>query len=224
MYFYPGDKNATQHYQDNCRLWQVSERVVQYDCDIFKGQRGSALIRYSEEFKLYYILGVITSEHIYKNLGSRLTPEGQKIIRAISDETYNASNFNEQFVTLDHSLSKEINIIVKNDCSKPLLLATYYKNLDQGWLIDGFYTLEGGETKVFHKTENGIFYFAGTYNRGQTYANRYDLTRNLDNGNGKTLNLKRVIQKFGVIISKLLNVTRRGSSSYFLNTLLLQIF
>lgn len=54
-----------------------------------------------------------------------------------------------------------INIQYTNKCDEPLNLAINYKNLNDDWVTDGWWTLQPGESANVANTKNNIFYYYG---------------------------------------------------------------
>ena len=196
---YPGDKDAlTQYYENNCSVAPYIGSSLEVDCDVYRGQSGSALIRYSKEHKLNYIFGVINAESAYQNYGARITSDRQKIISAIIKENYDSAKFEEKWIENNHTHSEIINLFVKNDCAKDLYSAVNFKDIDNTWKTIGFYLVKSNQTMHVGQTTNGVFYFAGSYTQGRSYVNRRDIVKDLPDDRGNNIELEKSnVSKYG---------------------------
>ena len=160
---YPGDKpDAKQFFQSGCHIENESEQSLVMDCDVKPGQSGSPIFVYNSEHDNFYIHGVVTSgnEYYKENYGSFVTKERQDIIRNIIKENFSKQNeFEEKWIKKEIKQDLVVRIVVKNTChSKDALFALNYKNLNNEWVTEGFYTVKAGESFEAARSPNGIYY------------------------------------------------------------------
>ena len=175
---YPGDKpDSIQYYQSDCNIESVFyDNSLEFDCDNYPGQSGSPLLVYSEEYKSYYIHGVYSGENKFlnRNYGSHLSSERHKIIKTILNGTFdvNSTEFYEEWREYKMENNNTVNILVENTCDrKDIYIAINYKNVDDEWTKEGFYTIGSNETFEIAKSLNAIFYIHATdRNRNQIIA------------------------------------------------------
>lgn len=162
---YPGDKAfSTQYFEKGCYVENdyAGSNKLNVDCDVFKGQSGSPILVYSEQYKNYFVHGVITAEStsMRENYGSFISVERGRILKAIKEGNFVASNFNETWVDKEMFHDNEVRVLVKNTCSSRSALVAYRLKLMSGeWVSRGFYTVEGGETMKLPASPNGVYYF-----------------------------------------------------------------
>lgn len=185
---YPGDlKKDTQYFENDCEAKLSYGNELSLTCDVFRGQSGGPIIMYSPEHKTYYAMGVITSHGSIQNGGSFLSKERHDILNSIISGNFNPENFEEKWVQLNHEHDNVINLFVKNRCNKPIYAAVNYKNSSGKWVAEGLYQIGSGKSAQLATTDNGVFYFAATLDRGRSFINREDITRDLTNGRGDNL-------------------------------------
>ncbi|EQC45859.1 trypsin [Bacteriovorax sp. BSW11_IV] len=180
---YPGDlRESTQYYERDCVAHIVDNKELNLDCDIYSGQSGGPILMFSKEHGFHYVMGVISSHGRFSNGGSFLTKERHQIIKSIITNQFSPEKFEEQWTSIEHKHDKVIDLFIKNKCNKRIYTAYYYKNTDNEWLAVGLLPIEPKETINVATTKNGVFYFAASINRGETYINRKDTFRDLKDG------------------------------------------
>ncbi len=192
---YPGDKTrSTQYFESSCNADQKGLTSLELDCDVLPGQSGSPILRYEKDYDNYYIQGVVTSSGNYSNYGSHLTRERHNIINAIRDGIYQPSKYIEQWKGIEVKRKNDIKIYTKNTCgNKNVLVAMYYRNMNQEWVTEGFFTLKPGQEKEMIQTTNGIYFIAAARKDGK-YLTRND-TRKYLPAQGEDIKLQKYQQK-----------------------------
>ncbi len=162
---YPGDKEfSTQYFEKGCLVENdyYVENQLEVECDVFKGQSGSPILVYSEEYKNYYIHGVITSEIKSRgvNLGSFLSVERGKIIKSILDGTFSTLKYyKEAWTSREIVHDKEVRVLVYNTCSnRDAYVAYRLKEMNGEWVTRGFFTVKSAEMMELPASPNGVYY------------------------------------------------------------------
>lgn len=172
---------SAREFNNDCQLVAMSDKRLAFSCVLDDGGIGAPLIRYTKEHKLKYVLGVTTSVPIQYSNGSKLTPIRHGIFSDIIDDKYAPQNNKEKFIEISHPQPKRYSLFVANRCIKPLKAAVHFKDFDGNWKTNGFMLVDKGQTIPFAETANAIFYFSGTYDGGQTFANKAKLIVDIDN-------------------------------------------
>lgn len=183
---YPGDKeHGHQYFEEDCLAENgnpYNPDDLQLDCDIYRGQSGSPVLVYSQEYEGYYVHGVIQSETGMINFGSRISPERQKIFRLIvrgkfGSEEYRQSGFVEQWRQVDFVKPRKIFVYARNNCTRDdLYIAYYYKGLDEEWRTEGFAKVAPKHEVEIFNTGNGVYYLSARNPDGNIMT-RSDITR-----------------------------------------------
>ncbi|MCH8542684.1 MAG: trypsin-like serine protease [Alcanivorax sp.] len=159
---YPGDKTArVQYYEEDCAFDLVGNTMLRTYCDVFSGQSGSpALVTHPERQGESFIHAVISGETTTANYATRIHPERQRIIAAITRDEYNpqTSNENERWRSITLLDSQRINVVAHNTCRAGQYVGIQYLGLNGDWATEGFYQLAPGDSVELAQTRNSIFY------------------------------------------------------------------
>ena len=163
---YPGDKDGGQYYQEGCDVSAGIDKELYVECDVIKGQSGSPIFFYSDEYKQYFVEGVITSESPLLNYGSRLTKERQAIFMSIRDGKFKANEFQEEWIVVNHDRTALINVVVENKCdSRDLQVAVAFENTAGKWAMSKFTVIKPGEAFELINTNSESYYLSAFNNK-----------------------------------------------------------
>lgn len=195
---YPGDKDGGQYYQEGCNVTAEEDKELYVECDVFKGQSGSPILFYDKNYKNYYVEGVLSNEDSYANYGSRVTKERQSISRAIRDGKFVASNFNEQWIIIEHARTTRMNVMIKNACdTKDLYVAVHYKDTEGNWVVKGYFVVKPNKTQELIQSNNRYYYLhAQNANRTLTSTNVYKTMPNGKNENFQEYNAPKLMDQY----------------------------
>ncbi|MZR64436.1 serine protease [Alcanivorax sp. DP30] len=177
---YPGDKeHGHQYFQENCNAVNSNPYDpddLRIDCDVFRGQSGSAVLVYSPDYDAYHVHGVIQSESRVMNFGSRVSPERQNIFNYIvkgefGSSAYQAENFSESWRSLAYAKPDKVHVYARNECGNDDLYIAYNYKSDSGeWVTEGFNKLEPKHEMEIFNTGNGVYYLSARNPSGKIFT------------------------------------------------------
>ena len=151
IYGYPGDKGGhAQYYQENCLTENYNSFLLSTECDVYRGQSGSAAFMKHPDQANYYAIGIVSGESTRENFITRITSDRQKIIDTIT-RGGNLSSLPEGTKRWfsDSTLYKPTSrVLVKNICDRQETLhaATYALRENGKWEVEGFYEILPNQT------------------------------------------------------------------------------
>ncbi len=156
---YPGDKPlATPVLMRDCHAFADDGSRYTSDCDIIRGQSGSAVIEENEQFGRDLIRGVVSAEGGGVNLFTIMNRDHQQAINSI---------FKGEFQTIFAGIKlntseKAYSILIKNSCESPMItvLNAHLRGDSQFRTSQPFQLMPGDVQFISETSQTELFYFA----------------------------------------------------------------
>lgn len=194
---YPGDKKLSTPIEvKDCSVYQKYENIYSSDCDVMRGQSGSAVIEENKKHKRDIIRGVISAEDKDSNLVTMLTDQVQKSVVAIIK-----GQMQTTFTSVNLDLSTRYSrLILKNSCSQPMYVA--FKAQLRGNAsskTQGFYLMEPGERlSLGEAMGDAVYFYAISKSLSVDYSGDHHRSSGLPEMNGKGFRKVRIDPNVGL--------------------------
>ncbi len=180
IYGYPGDKGGyAQYYQENCNTENFNSYLLSTECDVYRGQSGSAAFMKHPDQENFYAIGVVSGESsdTMENFITRITPDRQKIIDALTrgGGLSSLSGEIERWYS-DSTLYKPTSrVLVKNICDRQETLhAAIYSYQENGdWKVEGFFEIQPNQTIELMNSTNPYYRLAVYTPNGRSLVREY---------------------------------------------------
>lgn len=173
--------HSTPYQEHNCKFAFIYRSgIVAHTCDTKPGASGSSL-----QFNQTIVALHTGSSGEAYNLAAPLTFEVLEEIYAIIDQ-----RDQNIFRKVQYNQKPFIGLDVMNNCNEDILIAFYFKDLDQKWVFKGHYSLTPGNLFVspVTATSTNIYYHAQTHDRSITFEGAHPIKSKT----GQSYNMKEI--------------------------------
>lgn len=158
----PFNNSRYRKTQRDCVIKESNSALLQVGCTAGYGMKGAGVFALDAQARRYYLAGIISNIDSSGSLIAHIPPGRREDLNTLVTMNQTANELSKQlretWTTKPFQPNKNLNILIRNNCSMDIGAAMVFREINGAWVARGFRRVPPGETHEVARSDNNVYW------------------------------------------------------------------